>query len=651
MHHPIPKHRLLSLLAALLLSLPVAAVAASGGHASGSDYIGGANSTALTGNNVTVGAGDTYRNVSGGSNGIGDVSNNTVTMSGGTVGNDVFGGQGSGIVTGNRVTLSAGVITNSVYGGYGSNDKVSDNHVVISGGEVNMAGSSNCNITGGYGEGEVSGNSMTISGGKVNGNIYGGYGVDANNNSVTIAGSPTFGNEAFLFGGMGTVSTGNTLNIQTWGVKVTGVSHFQHYNFYLPTQGQVALEVTGASSVIKSTDTIKIGDTQPGGKYNVGDTATLIKGAGNVAWNGQTGQVKQGLSLVYDYKLDATASKVGVTITGSNVNPKTEAVTTGQAAGMAGLNMAGDLAAGKGLDNAVSALGSAASAVGSAASSGMTGKSGGSAARSVYGIVPFAAVQGGGWYSNVGNGAYMDGTGMLAGLAKRWEGSSVEFILGGFFEASQSHVRSSSGDFSATSKNTALGGGVLARLELSDTALRGLYAEGSFRMGSLRQQWSGESGDLVARTASYDKETAYYGAHGGLGYVWSINDSLDLDLYGKYFWNRQQGFDVRVAGDKFSFDDADSHRVRGGARLKYAVNDVVKPYVGVAWEHEFDGKSRATTYGLDLPSPNATGGTGVGQIGLEIKPADSGFFINLDVQGYVGQRQGALGTVVMGYDF
>ena len=47
-------------------------------------------------------------------------------------------------------------------------------------------------------------------------------------------------------------------------------------------------------------------------------------------------------------------------------------------------------------------------------------------------------------------------------------------------------------------------------------------------------------------------------------------------------------------------------------QLAYAVNDCVTPYIGAAYEHEFDGKARATAYGYDIRTPSLTGGTGMG---------------------------------------
>ena len=188
---------------------------------------------------------------------------------------------------------------------------------------------------------------------------------------------------------------------------------------------------------------------------------------------------------------------------------------------------------------------------------------------------------------------------------------------------------------------------------MTDTAWKGLYAEASFRVGNLSSDYrSDDVRNSAGNTASYDMSNTYYGAHAGLGYIWNLTDSASLDLYGKYFWTHQTGQSLTILRDTFSIKDMDSHRVKLGGRLSYTVTDTFAPYVGAAWEYEFDGKARATTYGYDVPAPSLKGSTGVGEIGLSWKPAKAqGFSVDLGMQGYVGQRQGVSGNLMLKYEF
>jgi hypothetical protein len=77
------------------------------------------------------------------------------------------------------------------------------------------------------------------------------------------------------------------------------------------------------------------------------------------------------------------------------------------------------------------------------------------------------------------------------------------------------------------------------------------------------------------------------------------------------------------------------------------------PYIGAAYEREFDGRVEATTNGYALPSPSLEGGTGVGEFGIAVKPAASRPDLSLDigVQGYTGKREGVTGSLRMKLEF
>jgi outer membrane autotransporter protein len=124
-------------------------------------------------------------------------------------------------------------------------------------------------------------------------------------------------------------------------------------------------------------------------------------------------------------------------------------------------------------------------------------------------------------------------------------------------------------------------------------------------------------------------------------------------LYGKYFWSRQEGTSVRLhTGDPVSFEASDSHRARGGARFSHALNERLAAYVGAAYEHEFDGGARATVHGYDIPKPDLTGDTGIGELGLSLKPSpDFPLLLDLGVQGYTGKREGVTGSFMLRFEF
>jgi outer membrane autotransporter protein len=159
--------------------------------------------------------------------------------------------------------------------------------------------------------------------------------------------------------------------------------------------------------------------------------------------------------------------------------------------------------------------------------------------------------------------------------------------------------------------------------------------------------------DTQGRSADYDSSSAYYGFHAGAGYVWNLTEAASLDVYGKYFRTRQEGDSVTLStGDPVKFEDAESSRLRLGGRFAYAVNEYVSPYLGAAWEREFDGRARASTNGFDLDAPSLRGDTGIGELGLTLKPSPTlPLSCDLGLQGYAGKREGVTGTLQARFEF
>jgi hypothetical protein len=74
--------------------------------------------------------------------------------------------------------------------------------------------------------------------------------------------------------------------------------------------------------------------------------------------------------------------------------------------------------------------------------------------------------------------------------------------------------------------------------------------------------------------------------------------------------------------------------------------------IGAVYEHEFDGKARATTNGFAIDAPSLCGDTGIGELGLSLKPSkDLPLSFDLGVQGYVGQREGVTGSLQARLEF
>ena len=134
--------------------------------------------------------------------------------------------------------------------------------------------------------------------------------------------------------------------------------------------------------------------------------------------------------------------------------------------------------------------------------------------------------------------------------------------------------------------------------------------------------------------------------------MWALNQNYNLDISARYQWMHLKGFNAAIVGDPYHFDDLDSHRTRIGGRLNYTSDPQFTPYIGLAWEHEFNGKAHGTAYGYDLEEASLKGDTGVGEIGVRFSPsAKSPWTIDASIFGYVGQREGVAGNLVVNYSF
>jgi outer membrane autotransporter protein len=249
-------------------------------------------------------------------------------------------------------------------------------------------------------------------------------------------------------------------------------------------------------------------------------------------------------------------------------------------------------------------------------------------------------------------------TGISVGIGGGDTASDL-LTLGGFFEygngAYDTHNSFANAAVHGDGDMYYIGGGILGRMEFADTGTGRFHAEASGRVGRVRNEY--DSSDLrdphTGVKANYDSSSTYYGLHFGAGYVWNMTERASLDLYGKYFWTHQEGNKVTLAnGDPVRFKAVDSQRLRLGGRFTYAPDERVTPYIGAAYEREFDGKAHASTYGYAIDTPSLRGDTGIGEFGLTLTPSTNlPLSFDLGVQGYTGQREGVTGSLQIKFEF
>ena len=634
---------------------------------------GGDSLTGLaSGNKIEIHGGEVGKHVYAGHTDRGGASANELLIDGGTIAGSAYGSfiadNSSRTAEGSKISFGGTATAEFLVGGYSARGDAVGNEVTVSGGTVRM------NVMGGKSRSAAArNNTVRVTGGTIGtesdeGFVHGGYSNtgSADNNTVILEGAPDLGGTRLYGGatgnGHGDMRTGNTLEIRTSGLKAVNVGNFANYRFILPektTAGTTVLTLTDAKGTDISNSSV--GVAVAGGKplLRKGDSVTLLANEHGLKAEGMTQQRlsgQQGVFVVYDFDLKTTDTSLMATVTdsvqprgreggpsgdtGARLAPQAKAPLEGVLANVALGNIGADLVAGQGIDQARSAA---------------VARGEGPA----WGIAPFAAVTGTRSRYQTGSHVDLSGVAFMTGFAKRVETSMMDILAGVFFEAGfarmDTHNSFSSGpSVDGDGRSSYYGGGLLARLDLKEDLLKGLYLEGSFRYGRLNSQWqSDDLHDAVSgRKAEYDLSTPYYGLHAGLGYVWELTESLTLDVYGKYFWTHTEGQSTHIVDDPWSFDGVDSQRLRLGARLGHEFCRQVTGYAGAAWEHEFNGKARATTYGLEAPAPSLKGDSGLLEAGLTLTPVEgSGLSLDFGVQGHTGVRQGVSGTALVRYEF
>lgn len=619
--------------------------------------------------------------MAGGHSASGDAIKNTAIIRDGTYKiNGLYGAEtDSGKATENKLIIHNGDIESAgfVTGGNSSSGDATGNTVSIQGGTVSGSGGLGAVAGGSSGNGNATGNKVEISGGTVNTNIFGGVTTgtgNASDNMVTISNEATLGADAMVYGGMsmgggaannntinimkaltvkhllggeGMSSSNNTLNVAEKNVIVgnEGVAGFQNYNFYLPAtiesgdtmltiNGTMATDVTGATFGVAA---------QQGVTLDQGDSVKLMTNEQGINGDFETQELttdKTGTGLTlftsYKFKIEKTDEKtITATVEDSDViegNENAKSLIETKAATATYLNAGGDLLAGQGFTQAAEAvaLDVAAKGQGTAA----TVKSGG--------FTPYAAFNGGGLRAISGSHVDTKGFGLNVGFARELSNTSGKLLFGPVVEYGGGSYKSHL-DNGITGEGGAhyWGLGLMARQVTNS----GLYYEGSVRAGRVNADYKGCIDGVTP--LKYDTSSNYLGAHLGLGKVRDIGHGNTLDSYLKYFYTHQGGDDTTLYStgadgmeEPANFNSVNSHRLRLGARITHKINDRSSFYGGLAYQHELCGEARAT-FGdnVSVPSPTIKGGSGMLELGWQVKPGGP-VNIDLGLTGWIGRQRG-----------
>ena len=523
-----------------------------------------------------------------------------------------------------NVTYDGETISDSYKNVYGNGHSFT-----ITGGKIiNVYGVGNVNY-----DKDASGGNVTINGNAdIAGAVFGGYadGGSANDNEIIISGSAVIEN-AKLYGRNDEASgTGNTLTIDGWNGSTKLVNSFNDINFNNVKwqNGKTVLTITAGYENDLTNTEININSIAGGSRIKAGDKMTLIASNTNLS-----DEVKYNINDTFTAGVareglgSTTIENGNVTFNINSIKLSSQAVSAAQtrAASAAFVNQGTDL-----ISDSLDTI----------------------SRDDNYGVKTFAAVHGNRSKYDVADDIKINGWSTIVGVgnADKFDNGS-ELSWGVFYENGSGNYRTynsfNNEFFRGDGSMVYNGGGIAARYENKN----GVYTEGSLRAGMLKNELDNAMRN-VNGSYGYETESAYYGAHIGVGKIISLSDSSDLDIYGKFFHTYTEGDSVTIADDKFDFDSITSDRLRVGARITSNKENKFSTYYGLAYEYEFNGDADMTAQGLRADTQSLQGSSVMAELGFNYQPTpDSPWSFDLNMRGYTGERQGGSFNVQATYTF
>ena len=562
---------------------------------------------------------DSYKNVYGNGHSFTITGGKIINVYG--VGNVNYDKDASG----GNVTINGNAdIAGAVFGGRSGKGEAYNNTVNISGGSV-------CAVFGGRSvDRSAYHNTVNISGGSVTGDVYGGYVAQgiANNNEIIVSGSANITNANLYGRNDKAFGTGNTLTLDGWSGTANSIHYFENIEFKNTTFTNGTVLNSQVQSNLAGLKNIKITNFAGGQNFNKGETLTLIKNTNNTnntTINEQSFNATAGVAVDVGGVIKQDVNNVIMTVNSTSLNSQTDLAAQTRAASAAFVNQGTDL-----ISDSLDTL----------------------SRDNNYGVKTFAAVHGNRSKYDFADDIKINGWSTIVGVgnADKFDNGS-EFSWGVFYENGSGNYRTynsfNNEFFRGDGSMVYNGGGIAARYENKN----GVYTEASLRAGMLKNELDNAMRD-VNGSYGYETESAYYGAHIGVGKIISLSDSSDLDIYGKFFHTYTEGDSVTIADDKFDFDSITSDRLRVGARITSNKENKFSTYYGLAYEYEFNGDADMTAQGLRADTQSLQGSSVMAEVGFNYQPTpDSPWSFDLNMRGYTGERQGGSFNVQATYTF
>ncbi|WP_182418806.1 autotransporter outer membrane beta-barrel domain-containing protein [Bartonella sp. HY038] len=646
------------------------------------------NKVSLT--NVTIIGGDGGSSDISGSEGMeGGSIFGGLSIGGGAISNGSTKGSGGAVIN-NEVSISgASAIWGDIFGGYSTGNVAINNIVTLKGKQIVIG--------------------HNISDVMQYGAIWGGKSID----DTGLSFNDSNANSQDIFN---KVISGNTLNLIGYSGTVSGIYNFENYNWTLPsdvTNEDRLITISSNGQAVDLTNTKHtIANMQMSNNrlYNGDKIIFITKTQGT--WTALNNYViQQGQFIIYQASLEQQLiddnkalvltinNKADITPqpaeptpenpkqptepipenpnqpaeptpenpkpsnpnnnqSAAQINPQSKSYSEGRAAMLGFLNQGSDLISTAGIDKIRIMVRANDDNINRPA------------------FIPFMIANGSSQIYNTGSHVDIKGFNMAVGVATGFDfNAGHKATIGLFFEYGHgtydtynnfTNFSSVHGDGNGNYK----GAGIFGRIDLKGTGLGrvvnftpdqadGIYLEASIRAGQINNSFnvgntlSALKESSISYHGSYDSKGKYVGGHGAIGYVFNFDEKQALDVYGRYLWTRMDSDTVSIGSEKLHFDSATSSRIQLGSRYSYTYSEQFKPYIGAAYEHEFNGTIAATAYEFKLDKPSLKGGSGIFEAGFNLQPIanNEAFNINVNGQAFVGQRHGGGGGIKIKYQF
>ncbi|MCR5756396.1 MAG: autotransporter outer membrane beta-barrel domain-containing protein [Selenomonas sp.] len=434
------------------------------------------------------------------------------------------------------------------------------------------------------------------------------------------------------------MGTNNTLNSYVKNVVVGELAGFNTYNIHVPVEasaGDTMITVSGGTVTNISASTVK-GILDKTGSLPIGSTVNLLlnnsgvtdgQGTSYQGIHGDSGMALGDINgRMYELQVRrADANRVILHLAGvRRLYPQTKNLVQHKVPTL--INRGADFLAG-----------------GAADSAQVSGAQ-------VY--TPFFAASHSAMRHTTGSYVDMRGYSMVLGMSRKIEKPDRQTLIAPVVEYGKGSYNSYMDDGTHGWGGTSYWGiGLVCRNTFKD----GRFYEASLRGGQLRSDYSSHDYRFNGQKTSehFDSSSVYGGFHLGLGREVSWHPRHKFTWYGKYFYtyNGSESYRLRN-GQEYTNSAVHSHRLRLGIRDAYAINEKNKAYMGLAWEHEFDGSAYAEHDGMRTDSPTIRGDSYMLELGWVIKPyGDDKLSFDISATGWLGRQRGITGRFGINWMF